>query len=304
MEKDRNGPTKVPFTISGNEPALDLLRRSFAASTTPALTVLTAAWAAAGFVNDVNVMAIAAPATLVLLVNVSVSTTLGAVPVMVGAAKPALEAVAVGLPPNAGEPTIVITSLPVPGMAAAGVMLMVTVKAAAPARTSGRPNAGPVSAPFKIAGAFFEISSESVVVLNLKLPLFCASPRVAPVHVTETRLVVPALADNFIPNLSAAVTAESTEPNEYPVLKVQAEGLVARYVVVGNVSVMLLLDASAVAGVKVNWSATAVELAITVGVSVRSDAAVTAPAVTAVNPKLTSSTSVLTRKKTVLGMKA
>ena len=111
---------------------------------------LLAAWTA-GFVNDVKVMTMAAPAALLLLLNVSVRTT-GPVPVMVGAKKTTPEAVAAGLPTNAGEPAIVMTSLPEAGIAAAGVMLMVTVTPAALARTSGRLNVGPVRMPFTISG--------------------------------------------------------------------------------------------------------------------------------------------------------
>ena len=72
-------------------------------------------------------------------------------PLIEGVESVALPAVAEG-ELKAGEPDIVMTSLPLTGMAAAGVMAMVTVKLVAPARTSGRVNEGPVKPPFKISG--------------------------------------------------------------------------------------------------------------------------------------------------------
>ena len=89
----------------------------------------------------------AAFARLELVVKVSVRTLL----IIEGAESVAPEALAEG-ELKAGEPDIVMTSLPVPGMAAAGVMAMVTVKPVALARTSGRVNAGPVKPPATISG--------------------------------------------------------------------------------------------------------------------------------------------------------
>ena len=89
----------------------------------------------------------AALAALLLAVNASVRT----LPLIVGAESVAPAALAEG-ELKAGEPDIVMTSLPVPGMAAAGVMAMVTVKPVTLARTSGRVNTGPVKPPATISG--------------------------------------------------------------------------------------------------------------------------------------------------------
>ena len=89
----------------------------------------------------------AAFARLELVVKVSVRTLL----IIEGAESVAPEALAEG-ELKAGEPDIVMTSLPVPGMAAAGVMAMVTVKPVTLARTSGRVNTGPVKPPATISG--------------------------------------------------------------------------------------------------------------------------------------------------------
>ena len=99
--------------------------------------------------KPVKVMEMAALAALLLAVNVSVRT-LG-LPLIEGVESVALPAVAEG-ELKATEPDIVMTSLPLTGMAAAGVMAMVTVKLVAPARTSGRVNAGPVKPPATISG--------------------------------------------------------------------------------------------------------------------------------------------------------
>ena len=97
--------------------------------------------------KPVKMMEMAAFAALELAVKVSVRT----LPLIEGVESVALPALAEG-ELKAGEPDIVMTSLPVPGMAAAGVMAMVTVKPVALARTSGRVNAGPVKPPATIAG--------------------------------------------------------------------------------------------------------------------------------------------------------
>ena len=97
--------------------------------------------------KPVKVMEMAALAALLLAVKVSVRT----LPLIEGVESVALPAVAEG-ELKAGEPDIVMTSLPLTGMASAGVMAMVTVKPVAPARTSGRVNAGPNNSPFKISG--------------------------------------------------------------------------------------------------------------------------------------------------------
>ena len=97
--------------------------------------------------KPVKVMEMAALAALLLAVNVSVRT----LPLIEGVESVALPALAEG-ELKAGEPDIVMTSLPVPGMAAAGVMAMVTVKPVALARTSGRVNTGPVKPPATISG--------------------------------------------------------------------------------------------------------------------------------------------------------
>ncbi len=89
----------------------------------------------------------AALAALLLAVNVSVRT----LPLIEGVESVALPAVAEG-ELKAGEPDIVMTSLPLTGMAAAGVMAMVTVKPVALARTSGRVNAGPSKPPATMSG--------------------------------------------------------------------------------------------------------------------------------------------------------
>ena len=97
--------------------------------------------------KPVKMMEMAAFAALELAVKVSVRT----LPLIEGAENVAPAALAEG-ELRAGEPDIVMTSLPVPGMAAAGVMAMVTVKPVALARTSGRVNAGPVKPPATISG--------------------------------------------------------------------------------------------------------------------------------------------------------
>ena len=97
--------------------------------------------------KPVKVMEMAALAALLLAVKVSVRT----LPLIEGVESVALPAVAEG-ELKAGEPDIVMTSLPLTGMASAGVMAMVTVKPVAPARMSGRVNEGPVKPPFKISG--------------------------------------------------------------------------------------------------------------------------------------------------------
>ena len=89
----------------------------------------------------------AAFARLELAVKVSVRT----LPLIEGVESVALPALAEG-ELKAGEPDIVMTSLPLTGMAAAGVMAIVTVRPVALARTSGRVNAGPVKPPATIAG--------------------------------------------------------------------------------------------------------------------------------------------------------
>ena len=86
-------------------------------------------------------------ARLELVVKVSVRTLL----IIEGAESVAPEALAEG-ELKAGEPDIVMTSLPLTGMAAAGVMAIVTVRPVALARTSGRVNAGPVKPPATISG--------------------------------------------------------------------------------------------------------------------------------------------------------
>ena len=97
--------------------------------------------------KPVKVMEMAALAALLLAVNVSVRT----LPLIEGVESVALPALAEG-ELKAGEPDIVMTSLPLTGMAAAGVMAIVTVRPVALARTSGRVNAGPVKPPATISG--------------------------------------------------------------------------------------------------------------------------------------------------------
>ena len=97
--------------------------------------------------KPVKVMEMAALAALLLAVNVSVRT----LPLIEGVESVAPAVVAEG-ELKAGEPDIVMTSLPVTGMAAAGVMAMVTVKPVTLARTSGRVNAGPTKPPATISG--------------------------------------------------------------------------------------------------------------------------------------------------------
>ena len=97
--------------------------------------------------KPVKMMEMAAFAALELAVKVSVRT----LPLIEGAESVAPAALAEG-ELKAGEPDIVMTSLPVPGMAAAGVMAMDTVKPVALARTSGRVNTGPVKPPATISG--------------------------------------------------------------------------------------------------------------------------------------------------------
>ena len=97
--------------------------------------------------KPVKMMEMAAFAALELAVKVSVRT----LPLIEGVESVALPAVAEG-ELKAGEPDIVMTSLPLTGMAAAGVKAIVTVRPVALARTSGRVNAGPVKPPATIAG--------------------------------------------------------------------------------------------------------------------------------------------------------
>ena len=97
--------------------------------------------------KPVKVMEMATLAALLLAVNVSVRT----LPLIEGAESVALPAVAEG-ELKATEPDIEMTSLPLTGMAAAGVMAMVTVKPVALARTSGRVNAGPSKPPATMSG--------------------------------------------------------------------------------------------------------------------------------------------------------
>ena len=97
--------------------------------------------------KPVKMTEMAALAALLLAVNVSVRT----LPLIEGAESVALAAVAEG-ELKATEPDIVMTSLPLTGMAAAGVMAMVTVKPVTLARTSGRVNAGPTKPPATISG--------------------------------------------------------------------------------------------------------------------------------------------------------
>ena len=97
--------------------------------------------------KPVKVMEMATLAALLLAVNVSVR----ALPIIEGVESVALPALAEG-ELKAGEPDIVMTSLPLTGMAAAGVMAMVTVKPVTLARTSGRVNAGPTKPPATISG--------------------------------------------------------------------------------------------------------------------------------------------------------
>ena len=97
--------------------------------------------------KPVKVMEMAALAALLLAVKVSVRT----LPLIEGVESVALPALAEG-ELKAGEPDIVMTSLPLTGMAAAGVMAIVTVRPVALARTSGRVNAGPVKPPATISG--------------------------------------------------------------------------------------------------------------------------------------------------------
>ena len=97
--------------------------------------------------KPVKVMEMAASAALLLAVNVSVRT----LPLIEGVESVALPALAEG-ELKATEPDIVMMSLPLTGMAAAGVMAMVTVKPVTLARTSGRVNAGPINPPATISG--------------------------------------------------------------------------------------------------------------------------------------------------------
>ena len=97
--------------------------------------------------KPIKVMEMAALAALLLAVNVSVRT----LPLIEGVESVALPALAEG-ELKAGEPDIVMTSLPLTGMAAAGVMAMVTVKPVTLARTSGRVNAGPSKPPATMSG--------------------------------------------------------------------------------------------------------------------------------------------------------
>ena len=97
--------------------------------------------------KPVKVMEMAASAALLLAVNVSVRT----LPLIEGVESVALPALAEG-ELKATEPDIVMMSLPLTGMAAAGVMAMVTVKPVTLARTSGRVNAGPINPPETISG--------------------------------------------------------------------------------------------------------------------------------------------------------
>ena len=97
--------------------------------------------------KPVKMTEMAALAALLLAVNVSVRT----LPLIESVESVALAAVAEG-ELKAIEPDIVMTSLPLTGMAAAGVMAMVTVKPVTLARTSGRVNAGPINPPSTISG--------------------------------------------------------------------------------------------------------------------------------------------------------
>ena len=97
--------------------------------------------------KPVKVMDMAVLAALLFVLNVRDRTPL----VMVGAENVADAAVAAGLL-NVGDPDNVTTSLPLAGMTETGVMVMVIVTAAAPARTSGSENDGPVRPPFTISG--------------------------------------------------------------------------------------------------------------------------------------------------------
>ena len=97
--------------------------------------------------KPVKMTEMAALAALLLAVNVSVRT----LPLIEGVESVALAAVA-ERELKATEPDIVMTSLPLTGMAAAGVMAMVTVKPVTLARTSGRVNTGPVKPPATISG--------------------------------------------------------------------------------------------------------------------------------------------------------
>ena len=97
--------------------------------------------------KPVKVMEMAALAALLLAVNVSVRT----LPLIEGVESVALPALAEG-ELKATDPDIVMTSLPLTGMAAAGVMAMVTVKPVTLARTSGRVNAGPSKPPETMSG--------------------------------------------------------------------------------------------------------------------------------------------------------
>ncbi len=224
--------------------------------------------------KPVKVMEMAALAALLLAVNVSVRT----LPLIEGAESVALPAVAEG-ELKAGEPDIVMTSLPLTGMASAGVMAMVTVKPVAPARTSGRVNEGPIIAPLVIGSpprvfSAFVVSSD---VFNLNLPATCWAPSVAPVHVTETGAVPPGLADNFIVSLPVSVTPASMPLKVYPDgPNAHAVGLPAKYVSDGNSSDIVEVARRAVVGVKPKRSSTLVEYAMTVGNNLRSERPVTA----------------------------
>jgi hypothetical protein len=125
-----------------------------------------------------------------------------------------------------GDPDKVTTSLPLSGMAAEGVMLMVTVTGVAPARTSGRDNTGPTRPPSTMGSAVAVFCAVSCEVESLKLPPPCTGPSVAPVHVTERAFVLPGLADSFIVCKFPAVTLASNEENVYPVLNVHVAGLI------------------------------------------------------------------------------
>ena len=99
-------------------------------------------------------------------------------------------AVAPGLD-NAGDPIIVTTSLLEAGITATGVMPMVTVDPAAPARTSERVNIGPVRPPSTISGNNPVVErlrtrfEESITAALTALLCACTPGFVKPVRVME-----------------------------------------------------------------------------------------------------------------------
>ena len=148
LEKEIKGPNKEPLTISGNDPNAERLQMRLKPSSTAALMELDAAWGADGLLKPVKVMDMAVLAALLFVLNVRDRTPLD----IVGVANVADAAVAAGLL-NVGDPDNVTTSLPLAGMAETGVMVMAIVTAAAPARTSGSENDGPVRPPLTIVSA-------------------------------------------------------------------------------------------------------------------------------------------------------